>query len=212
MGRFPWSFGSILAATGLMCTVSLVAAGKDKTSRAGAASSAVAALKAGGKTFQARFSLTPVEEGRTDASPGLRSLTLYADPGLRLEPPGTWPNGRPVSAEVFIGDDEARRLIDKLAKYGFFKTAGKHHSVRTQSDPVKYPPPADSREYAPVPRKDRHCRLTLIVSDERWHTYYEGDWDWGPAMFSRLEDLRKLLKGDAAKAVDQLVAAAREKH
>jgi hypothetical protein len=169
-------------------------------------------LQAAGNTFQARLVLAPVAEGRKDASPGLRALTLGVSASLGVEADGVWPNGRPVSSSARIDRDDVRRLLRRLERDGFFKKAVKYHSVRSQTDPSKSPPPAGSKQYPPPPRKDRHCAITLISNDERWYSYYEAEWDWGPAMFSELEALRRVLKDDAAKALGGLIAAAGEKH
>ena len=162
---------------------------------------AVKTLKDGVDSFVMYVTVSPVERGHVDQNLGLHSLVLFTSPHKRAEPDAVWPNGQPVSTHVRITKVEAEKIIDTLARDGFFEGSEKYYSERVTTDQRKHPPPADSTGYRASERNDRHCSVRLVVNDEYWYTYYEGTLDWNTQTVNRIGALEKVLNDDGAKAL-----------
>jgi len=154
-------------------------------------------------SFDLTVSLSPDDPGRVFA---LRSLDLRVTL-VPAEPHGLWPDGKPISAGALVSREQAAKLIDSLAKAGFFEIAGKYHSERLRGEATgqKPPPPADSRPYGPPDRKDAHCSVHITASDGHWVAYFLASLDWNAGMLKYLDAIRAPLDGDAAKTMDQLL-------
>ncbi len=168
--------------------------------------SAVRTLKKYIDTIAFDIGIVPARLGDTDPSPGLRSVDLHVRIVPR-EPHGVWPNGKAISADSLISAGEARKLIGVLAEVGFFDRAGKYHSEYVSNAAEKAPPPAGSKRYVLIQRTDRHCKIKVSVQDgEHFHIYYVDVLPWGPPVTRRLQALRKVVDGDAALLLNQLLA------
>ena len=139
------------------------------------------------------------------AGPGLRSLILYAEGTLRLEPHGLWPDGTPVGADAALGTDELDRLLRSMARAGFFEPAGRFHSPR-HADPMTSPP-AGSREGPPPWPDEPHLAVDVTVHDvDRYH-HFAAPVGLADAA-ARLEVLAGALEGEAARTVGTLAREA----
>ena len=106
-----------------------------------------------------------------------RWLTLLHASGPR--PSRAFPDGRFVN----ITERQAEKIIDHLAAEGFLSRAG---TIGEKAN-VVYKGPA---YFMTVPTGTKRLEATL---------------GWGPEMLARLDALRKVLDGDAAKAMDGLL-------
>ena len=117
------------------------------------------------------------------------SLSYYgpsdkAHPSLRLRTPERSPKPGPNVLDVHISRDQAAKIIDQLAADGLLARSDNTHA-------------------RPRLRPTGPTYVLAISSDK---TRFEEDMGWDLEMLSRLDDLRKVLDGDAGKAMDKLLA------
>lgn len=146
----------------------------------------------------------PQPAGVEDRGPGLRSVLLHR-PGVRLEPPGLWPDGTPVSADAAVEADEMRRLLEALAASGFFSRATRHHSEARPSPAT--PPPDDSTAGLPERAPDPNWTVIVRTHDEDWHLARIASWPLGDDGLAVLGALERVAGPAAAELLARLRTA-----
>lgn len=146
----------------------------------------------------------PQAAGTEDPGPGLRSVLLHP-PGARLEPPGLWPDGTPVSADAEIGADEARRLLEVLAARDFFSRATRHHSEARPSPAT--PPPAGSAAGLPERAPAPNLEVTVRTHDEDWHSVWVASWPLPDEGLAVLEAIESAAGPETAETLARLRAS-----
>lgn len=107
-----------------------------------------------------------------------------AHPSLRLRTPERSPKPGPNVLDVHISRGQAGKIIDQLAADGLLARSDNTHA-------------------RPRLRPTGPTYVLAISSDK---TRFEEDMGWDLEMLSRLDALRKVLDGDAPKAMDKLLA------
>jgi hypothetical protein len=161
-------------------------------------------------SFSLTITLSPVAQGQIDYHFGLRSLFLYTSPLMLIEPHAFWPDGTPISADARITNDEASAIIDLFVGNGLLARAERYYSESTTIDSA-FPPPINAQPYAQraPERPDSHYSIKVVVSDGHWYTYYETVSNWDTHMIETLENVRRLLSGNASEKIDLLLDSAR---
>ena len=155
-------------------------------------------------TCSISVSLYPQAAGTEDPGPGLRNVSLYVPLGLR-EPPGQWPDGTPVAADLNVSADAARRVLDVLAARDFFSRAARHHSEARPSPAT--PPPEGSTAGLPERTAEPNVEVTVRVQDEDWHSMRIASWPLGDECRALLAALAEAAGGEAGAALGTLGAS-----
>ena len=136
-------------------------------------------------TFVLRVSLAPKGEGKFDPRFSLYRVLLYV-PNLRLEPPANGPDGKPTEAFAHIPKDEAKKVLAVLEREHFFTQRGRTELLVDTTGP--------------------HATLGLRYQAGDDPTRREVVYPWDASMLKALDAIRAAVTGDAAKALDQLLA------
>jgi hypothetical protein len=144
-------------------------------------------------TFVLRLSLAPAGEGKFDPKYSLYHVLMYV-PNLRLEPPASGPDGKPVEAHARITTEQAKKIIEALAGFDFFK-----------DDSAFDDPWTRKLELNQLPNWP-HVRITVRFQNGEDATRRERLLAWLPTMLPPLDAIRGCVDGEAAKAMDQLLA------
>lgn len=149
--------------------------------------------------------LQPDTEARQDELVKLRSVWLSVSSSM-IEPPGTWPDGQPISAHAQVSPEQAKAVLSRLVECEFFKAAQKYHSPRNAHPRAR--PPEGSRgileEKLAREASMRAMHVRVTVNDSDWYTYYVGSYEWRPAIGDFIDVLRAPLEGEAARALASL--------
>jgi RNA polymerase sigma factor (sigma-70 family) len=144
-------------------------------------------------TFVLRVSLAPAGEGKFDPKYSLYHVLLYV-PNLRLEPPANGPDGKPVEAHARITKEQAKKIVEALAGFDFFKDDSAFDDPSTRKlEPMKLP-------------NWPHVGITVRFQNGEDATSRQRMLAWLPAMLPPLDAIRGCVDGEAAKALDQLLA------
>ena len=165
-----------------------------------------------------RISLAPQGEGKRDPKYPLSQVLLYV-PNLRLEPPATGPDGQPTEAHARITKDQAKQILDALWNMGFFdgatvprpagparagptgNRARRDRAGSTSGPGSGFPPPSRKLD-----RTAPHVLLAFRYQGGEDPTQRELVCPWVPDMLQLLDAIRACVDGDAAKALDRLLA------
>src|SRR5262245_18205360 len=139
-------------------------------------------------TFVLRVSLAPSGEGKFDPKYSLYHVLLYV-PNLRLEPPANGPSGKPVEAHARITKEQAKKIVAALNEFGFFGDRAAQEKLQLMNLRT-WPHVALSARFQGG--EDAATRERLL--------------SWLPSMLPPLDAIRASVEGDAAKALDQLIA------
>ena len=170
---------------------------------------AVAYLKSDLRAFV--FSVTIRPPTGDDWNPGfeLRSILLHVRPML-IEPLARWPTNHPISTSVQISSEEARRVIEALARLHVFDRAagaapsrvGAHCLLTIQGPPVRE---AGWRSSARRFLGPRFGTQLIPPLESATRTYLvDQEWD-GQQVARRLRVIRRELDGEGARAFDALI-------
>ena len=164
--------------------------------RSARANAAIHTVEKNLKSMTLTISLAPKEPAPAFT---LRRVTL-AMPLLPRRHAVLWPDGAPTEAFALIPSHDVADAIVRygLEPVGFFEMADRHYSEQAPDAPRAAP--------APALRKDPHWRIQVAVSEKGWRTdlSVSRGWDVSPVPF--LDAIRGVVDGDAAEAVDALLA------
>ena len=143
-------------------------------------------------TFTLRVSLAPAGEGKFHPKFSLYHVLLYV-PNLRLEPPANGPDGEPVEAHARISKEQAKKIVDALAGFDFFK------------DESAFADPRKARLQLMQAPNWPHVGIAVRFQNGEDASWVERRLAWLPSMLPPLDAVRRCVDGDAAKALDRLL-------
>jgi hypothetical protein len=141
------------------------------------------------------ITLHPTPSGVTDPGPGLRSIDLHAEDGLR-EPHGRWPDGSPVSADALVPAEQMRP--------GFFDRAARCYTQRVASPTA--PPPQGSTPGIPPRPLEPNVVIEVHVNDDEYYHYFIDSHPTGEAGRAELQAIAGAVSGPAAELVSSLAS------
>jgi RNA polymerase sigma factor (sigma-70 family) len=167
-------------------------------------------------TFVLRISLAPAGEGKFDPRFRLYHVLLYV-PNLRLEPPANGPDGKPIEARARISKEQAKKVVAALRENGFFGgprpvlvdplggdfallNSIEYQIPVTPNEPVLTSTPPAAGRAGP------HATIALRYQGGEDPTNRETAYPWDATMLRALDAVRAAVDGEAAKALDDLLA------
>lgn len=145
------------------------------------------------ETLVLRLSLAPQGEGKFDPRFTLYHVLLYV-PNLPLEPPANGPSGKPIEAHARITREQAKKIVEALGRFDFFR------------EDAVFNDPFNAKLQITDARDWPHVAIAVRFQNGEDASRKERLLAWLPTMLPPLDAIRGCVDGDAAKALDRLLA------
>jgi hypothetical protein len=143
--------------------------------------------------------LIPFALDQHDPGGELRSVLLYQS-DLRIEPPGLWPDGTPVSTHARLTGPTLGAVVEDLDRLGLWRDAAIYYSERVLNPKSR---PSVGKDYRTHEMLFPSCEITAAYFEGDYYTYIVATIPWG----GRVATVLQALKGRIPKPpADGLIA------
>jgi hypothetical protein len=146
-------------------------------------------------SLQITITLNPFDTykpGQTDPGGGLRSLFLYHQDGVRLEPHAVWADGSPVSADSRVVRQDMLRIVRELGRLGLWGKAVPYYSEAVENPGGAVPTGRNYRAYRTAPPS---CVIQAVYRSGDYHAYLVITLPWGDEAVEVLGRLKAYVPG-----------------